>query len=187
MVNGYCGLLELQDALRIGDTEDSEALVTAIAAASAQIDAMCGRTFGRQETASTRDFEIFDPEYLLVDDIATDTGLTVNGEPYAGLFRLDPLNALALGRPVTALRSEVGRLYRGEYVSLSAVWGWPAVPVAIRQATIILAGRYFKRQDSLLGVAGFGDLGAVMVRNIDPDVEALVARYRRGDTGYGFA
>jgi hypothetical protein len=34
---------------------------------------------------------------------------------------------------------------------------------------------------------GFGDLGAVMVRNVDPDVEQLVARYRRGDTGFGIA
>jgi hypothetical protein len=186
-MTGYCDLLELQEALRIGDSEDSEALTTAIAAASGQIDAICGRTFGRADIASTRDFEVFDSKLLLVDDIATDAGLTVNDEPYSGLYRLDPLNALVLGRPVTGLRAETGRFYLGEYVRVAAVWGWPSIPPAIRQATIILAGRYFKRQDSLLGVAGFGDLGAVMVRNVDPDVEALVAKYRRGDTGYGFA
>lgn len=183
----YCDLLELQDVLRIGDTEDAENLLNAIAAASAHIDSVTGRNFSRTETATTRTFEVFETDWLLTDDIATADGLKINGESYIGRFRLDPLNAFEKGQPVTALRPETEHFSIGQFVDVEAVWGWPAVPPAIRQATVILAGRYFKRGDSLLGVAGFGDLGAIMVRNIDPDVQSLVAQYQRGDTGFGLA
>jgi hypothetical protein len=65
-------------------------------------------------------------------------------------------------------------------VKVTAVFGWPAVPIAITQATIIQASRIYKRLESPLGVAGFGDLGAISVtRDLDPDVAQLVAPYRR--------
>jgi hypothetical protein len=65
-------------------------------------------------------------------------------------------------------------------VQLTAVYGWPSVPEPITQAVIIQASRIFKRYDSPLGVAGFGDLGAIRVtRALDPDVAQLVEPYRR--------
>lgn len=183
----YCSIDELRSALRLDDYEDDVMLGTAIGAASARIDDYCGRTFGQASAASARTFDVKDPTFLLVDDISTTTGLLVNGAGYAGRFTPDPLNAVALDQPITALRANPGELQADTVVEVTARWGWPSVPVAIKQATIILAGRYSKRGDSLLGVAGWGDLGAVMVRNVDPDVEQLIARYRRGDTGFGFA
>jgi hypothetical protein len=40
--------------------------------------------------------------------------------------------------------------------------------------------RLFKRLDSPLGVAGFGDLGVMRVsRGLDPDVAQLIEGYRR--------
>jgi hypothetical protein len=39
--------------------------------------------------------------------------------------------------------------------------------------------RQFKRYDSPLGVAGFGDIGAIRVGRTDPDVEALVQPFKR--------
>ena len=54
------------------------------------------------------------------------------------------------------------------------------IPIAITQACVIQASRIFKRLDSPLGVAGFGELGAISVtRDIDPDVAQLVGPYRR--------
>jgi hypothetical protein len=65
-------------------------------------------------------------------------------------------------------------------VRITGVFGWPSVPKAIETATIIQASRIFKRFDSPLGVAGFGDFGAVRVsRFLDPDVEQLVQPYRK--------
>jgi hypothetical protein len=65
-------------------------------------------------------------------------------------------------------------------VKVTGVWGWPAVPAAISQATILQAARHFKRYDSPLGVAGFGDFGVVRVsRFLDADVQMLVEPYKK--------
>jgi len=54
------------------------------------------------------------------------------------------------------------------------------VPTPITQACIIQASRIFKRLDSPLGVLSFGDMGSIRVsRYLDPDVEQLVAPYRK--------
>jgi hypothetical protein len=65
-------------------------------------------------------------------------------------------------------------------VRVTAKWGWPAVPYPINQACILQAARIYKRYDSPLGVAGFGDLGAIRVsRFLDPDVAQMVEPYRK--------
>ena len=58
-------------------------------------------------------------------------------------------------------------------------FGWAAIPTAIKQATILLSMRQFKRYDSPLGIAGFGDMGAMRVSRLDPDVEALVSPFKK--------
>jgi hypothetical protein len=57
--------------------------------------------------------------------------------------------------------------------------GTLAIPDGVFRATIMLAARLFKRRESTDGVAGFGEFGAVRVTAVDPDVENLLAPYRR--------
>jgi hypothetical protein len=65
-------------------------------------------------------------------------------------------------------------------VRVTGVWGYSAVPDAISQACVIQAERIFKRLDSPLGVAGFGDMGVVRVTSrLDSDVAQLVEPYRK--------
>jgi hypothetical protein len=62
---------------------------------------------------------------------------------------------------------------------ITAVWGWASVPTAIKQATVIQSSRLYKRLDSPLGIAGFGDMGAIRVnRYLDSDVEQLAMPFR---------
>jgi hypothetical protein len=91
----------------------------------------------------------------------------------------EPLNSIAKGRPITKLVSIDGDFIADiqPSVEVTARWGWPDVPEPVRSATAILAGRLFKRADSLLGVAGFGDLGAITLRAVDPDVQRMLAPY----------
>jgi hypothetical protein len=58
-------------------------------------------------------------------------------------------------------------------------FGWPSVPDPVAEATLLLAIRLFKRPDAPLGVAGFGELGAVMVRGSDLDARNLLLPYMR--------
>ncbi|HSS11149.1 MAG TPA: head-tail connector protein [Acidimicrobiales bacterium] len=51
------------------------------------------------------------------------------------------------------------------------------VPDDMHQAALLQAARWYRRRDSLDGTVGWGDLGAIRVGRIDPDVEALAGAY----------
>lgn len=193
ITNGYCTRADLTDQLRITDNIDDKIIDRAITAASRQIDGRCGRRFYADSTATVRYYIPRSSTFTIVDDISSTTGLTieidadVNGTWETTLtvgtdIQVGPSNALARNEPINTLRAiqyyfPLSTLDR-ETLKVTAKWGWPAVPNAIVEATALLAARIFKRYDSPLGVAGFGDLGAITVRRLDPDVELLIAPYR---------
>jgi hypothetical protein len=104
-------------------------------------------------------------------------------------YQLEPLNGVVdglTGWPITRIRA-VG-VYEFPYdeddeiatVQVTGVWGWSAVPIAVKQATIIQAMRIFKRLDSPLGVISSPDTGYFRVSSrIDPDVAMLLNSYRK--------
>ncbi|GGS87638.1 hypothetical protein GCM10010156_52690 [Planobispora rosea] len=193
----YIELATLKTALGVTDTARDALLQQAIAAAASSINERCGRTFGRTGMASLRLFRPYGRatrtacgESLVVDDIATDAGLVVEvgdgtawTEVHASRLETEPDNALAKGRPVTALtlRYSWWSLYR--QVRVTAEWGWPAVPDGIAQATLIQASRLYRRKDSPEGVAGSSEWGLIRLPHLDPDVRALVDPYRLAGFG----
>jgi hypothetical protein len=101
-------------------------------------------------------------------------------------YQLEPLNGVLDGQSwaYTKIRAALNYLFPVTndlaLVKVTGVWGWPAVPAAVETACIIQSQRIFKRFDSPLGVAGFGDMGAIRVtRALDGDVAQLVEPYRR--------
>jgi hypothetical protein len=196
--NGYCTLAELKAVLRITDSVDDNLLERRIEEASRVIDNHCSRHFysmapvGQGNHDWKRKFVTMDDSVVFVDDIAETTGLVikidVNGDgTYAKTltssdYQLEPLNALFNKFPITKIRATVPGLFpltqAPAPIEVTARWGWPEIPYPIRSACIILAGRLVKRGDSLLGVAGFGDLGAITVRAIDPDVERMLKPFK---------
>jgi hypothetical protein len=194
ITNGYCSLSELKAALRITDNVDDSLLEMAVESASRAIDGHAGRYFYSAGTA-TRVFPADDYWVCQIDDLAG-TAVTIQIDDDAnGTFdetfqltdyQLEPVNGIVDGLqvPYTRIRAigdyNFPTLNEEALVKVTGVFGWPSIPVAIKQACIIQSSRIFKRLDSPLGVAGFGDMGAVRVsRYLDPDVEQLVAPYRR--------
>jgi len=192
--NGYATLAQVKSALRIQDTVDDSLLEMAVESASRAIDGHAGRYFYSTGTA-TRYYAADDSFITQIDDISG-TALTLQTSSGGdGVFdttwtpidyQLEPLNGNVdgLAVPYTRIRAVENYLFPVEdgqaLVKVTAIFGWASVPIAITQACIIQASRIFKRLDSPLGVAGFGDLGAISVtRDIDPDVAQLVAPYRR--------
>jgi hypothetical protein len=53
----------------------------------------------------------------------------------------------------------------------------------IRLAVLMQAARWHKRKDSPEGVAGFGEMGAVRVMSLDPDIERILSRYLKFEIG----
>ena len=192
ITNGYCTLAELKEILRILDTVDDELLEARINEASRVIDQHCTRRFYADATASARLFTSIDGNTIFVDDISSTTGLVVKSDSAgdgtyattiaAADFQAEPLNAIVKGTPITSIAARLAGAFSMAAVpagcQVTAKWGWPAVPDPVHSACLILAGRLVKRGDSLLGVAGFGELGAITVRAIDPDVERMLRPYR---------
>ena len=192
ITNGYCTLAELKEILRILDTVDDELLEARINEASRVIDQHCNRRFYADATASARLFTSIDGNTIFVDDISSTTGLVVKSDSAgdgtyattiaAADFQAEPLNAIVKGTPITSIAARLAGAFSMAAVpagcQVTAKWGWPAIPDPVHSACLILAGRLVKRGDSLLGVAGFGELGAITVRAIDPDVERMLRPYR---------
>ncbi len=192
ITNGYCTLNELKASLRITDNVDDAMLELAIESASREIDSSCERTFYNMGTA-TRYFVAQDAFYTEIDDLISITHLKTDPDGdgsytitwSAGDYQLEPLNGFVSGivSPSTGIRAKDTYLFpleEGEaLVEVRGVWGWSATPVAVKQATIIMASRLYKRNDSPLGVAGFGDIGVVRVAKLDPDVEALIMPFKK--------
>lgn len=191
----YAELATLKLALSITDTDRDALLLSALTAASRQIDQYTGRRFYADEVVSARTFTLTgrvatdaDGQLLLLDDIADTTGLIVETGAAgsatwtamtSGQYEVTPDNAVSLGLPITGLRSFSGNgwvtgLFRPR-ARITARWGWPAVPDVVAQACLIQAARLYKRKDSPEGVAGSAEWGVVRVSRVDPDVQALLA------------
>jgi hypothetical protein len=192
IVNGYCSLAEIKASAGITDSVDDTMLELAVESASRFVDSYTQRYFYNAGTA-TRLFAPQDSYVAEIDDLISLTTLqTSDGDDFgttwaAKDYQLEPLNGNVdglTGHPATRIRAVDDFIFNvldGEAtVRVVGVWGWSAVPIAVKQATIIQASRIFKRNSSPLGIAGFGEMGAVRVGvQLDPDVKHLIDVYRK--------
>jgi len=206
ITNGYATLAELKSSLRITDAVDDSLLEIAIESASRVIDEYTMRNFYNAGTA-TRVFIPILEDVCQIDDAVSISSIavsTLQNKTFdltwtATDYQLEPLNGVSdglSGWPYTRIRAvgnyefpndETQYRYEGRYgqedvatVQVTGVWGWSAVPTAVKQATIIQAMRIFKRLDSPLGIISSPDTGYFRVSNrIDPDVAMLLNSYRK--------
>lgn len=196
VVNGYASLNDLKIALRIQDGVDDSLLEIALESASRLVDEYTMRSFYNAGTA-TRLFVPSDDDCVAIDDAISISSIAVStllNKTYDQVwttddYQLEPLNNVVdglSGWPYTRVRA-VG-VWEFPYdsddevatVQITGVWGWSAVPTAVKQATIIQAMRIFKRLDSPLGVISSPDTGYFRVSSrIDPDVAMLLNSYRK--------
>ncbi len=196
MAASYITRDELKAAsnIAVADLADDSSIDIAIEAASRAIDEHCHRFFYKAPELGTQDrFYESDQDLLIVDDIisppeqviiafASSPGSYV--EPSVDL-RLYPANAQLEGKPFTHLKPDKARfpagLKRGVLARITAQFGWPAVPPAIRQATMIQASRFFQRRTAPFGISGSPEMGQMrLLSKLDPDVEMLVMPFVKG-------
>jgi hypothetical protein len=196
----YSTLPELRAYIGVDDTADDMALQVALSATEAMIDGYCERSFAPAGTAATTRVYMADTPYLVfIDDassitlIETDPGLdgTWTDVWASSDWQAEPLNARSggLSSPYTQVRAIGDYAYPVDFraaVRVTATWGWASVPDVVQQATLLQAGRIFKRRDSVLGFAGGPETGLIRVgRAIDGDVAQLLAPYRKGASAIG--
>jgi len=194
--NLYVTVAELQTELDAVNTSwsaaESAQLGTLIEAVSRAIDAYCGRHF--YQSSAARYFtaesvsELVIPDLVSIDSngLVTDTDGDRTYETVWATtdYDLEPFNASEFDEPYTY----IGLTPQGTYsfptvtkgVKITGVWGWPAIPRAIRAACSLETKRALSHSNSPSGVAASEALGTFIVEPAwHPKSIALMRPYRR--------
>lgn len=190
----YCTVDELKSRLGVSDTDDDFEIRLAVDSASRFIDTYTGRNFRR--TTETRTFAPYDAYCLEVGDLVSITTLKTDMDAdgtfevtwSASDYELNPVNQNAGPEawPYTTIVAVSQTRYfpvpyaapsRRNLVQVVGVFGWPAVPAAIKQAALTLATDHFKLKGAAFGIAGSNDYGPLRV-GTNSAVRAMLDRYR---------
>jgi hypothetical protein len=189
----YATLVQVKNSLRITDNVDDLSVQMAIDSATEMIDGYCGRTF--LQNITTRVFVAYADDVVEIDDLTSLTTLKTASSTTSGFdttwtagYQLEPLNGVSAGKtgwPYTRIRAidkAFPQSMSGEQalVQITGTFGWASVPNSVVQACVIQASRLFKRSESPMGVAGYGDLGVMRITSkyLDGDVTQLLDDYR---------
>ncbi len=176
----YATLADLK--IYLGMQEDDRydtSLSQALESVSEEIEQYCNRQFNKVTVASTRIFEVDNFRQVTIDDFWTVTDLVIELDPGTGAYttvsstayELQPLNGVVSGQPgwpynkILPSRSGPMALARGARLRVTAQWGWNAIPAAVKQACLIMAGATFQIKDAPFGVAGSDQWGSIRVRD----------------------
>lgn len=175
-----------------GTTSEDAYIEDAIDAAEDEINNFCGRTFVADTGATARVYLPSSNVLVYTDDFHTTDSLVVkqddsnNGTYGTNLTITDDFIVVGNSAPYNCIRSVSSPFPRytsdRPTVQVTAKWGYQsAIPSAVAQAALILSARLFQRRSSPLGVmAGVvNDFGPIRVSRIDPDIQRLLAGYRR--------
>lgn len=195
----YCSAEELKSRLGLTRPDDDSEVALAVAAASRAVEGYCERYFYR--AADTRTYVPEDLYRVRTDDLvsvttlATDpAGTTAQGGTFpvtwpAGSFQLLPYNPGKTGEqwPYTSIRAVGGLtfpwvtpllLMRADRIQVTGVFGWPAVPQAVRTATLIAAAELFRMKDMPAGGGQPGEFSIVTLGQ-NPRIGELLSPYMR--------
>lgn len=186
----YIAASDLKAYLNISDTVDDAQIGFAITAACRAIDKHTNRQFGQVASAEQRRYSVLADNqrgrYVVpIDDLGDITGFAVQFNSTAvTAYQLEPFNALLEGRVYTRVSFDPKDVtFKGDEgeVYVTGLWGWTAVPVAVKQAALLQASRLFNRRSSPYGIAGSPQEGSELrlLARVDPDVAVSLAEYKR--------
>jgi hypothetical protein len=187
----YVTVTELANFVKADEAVEDFELGLAVTAASRAVDDATNRQFGKvaapQERFYTGKVNYRRGRwYASIDDLTDTTGLVVsiNGTAVTS-YTFEPVNALAEGkayeRIVFGTDAEASPDGFEPDISITASWGWSAVPDTIKEATLLQGSRFFARRESPYGVAGSPSIGSEvrLLARADPDVAVMVHDYIR--------
>jgi hypothetical protein len=185
----YVEAQELTDYLRSTVVADETEHDAARLAAESTIDSYCQRTFTVPTTATTRTFVATDVCVVVVPDIANTTNLVVVDDGTtlsASTYQLEispgvtgPIGVQGRTWPYTQIRRLSGSWNVDDEATLSitARWGWAAVPPEVTLATKLLARDFLLARDTAFGIVQVGDFNRRIAAN--GVVETLLSPLRR--------
>lgn len=191
----YATLAQVKARLSRNDDRDDATITALITSSSRSVEHLTNRRF--DQTTETRYFTPTGSWYTEIDDLVSVTSIATDidgdrtySETWSATdYELEPSNAAGVAAmPYTTLQiapkgtRSFPVLRRG--LRIVGVWGWPAVPQPVTEATILMTIRLFKRTDAPFGIVGSTDLGNLQtLPSRDPDITAMLAPYRRMTVG----
>lgn len=189
----YITLNELKSALNIDDSVDDSALSAALTSAAGAVTAYCDRYFGQTGTIGTPVTRMYRPDdrRVFTDDLVSYTAVEYADADAASWTSIGtasviamPANAATLepAHPYTSLHAISSAEWPDAdgWVRITGVWGWPAVPPQIKQATLLQAVRLATSRSVPLGIVG--GMEAMPMRlgaGLHPDARVLCEPYVR--------
>lgn len=189
IVNGYLSIEEAVSYVGRNESRDTYELEDVVTACSRMIDRYCGRHF-YQQTATAREFDTddgFKVKFGPFNDLVSVTTFAYDNDDsgtYESTLSATQYQLHAPGQnqaPATwpytyatvlgtgpVLPVAPAASGRSDLIRITGTWGWPAVPIEVKQATRILVAEMAKLQDAPLGVAGFGEFGVVRLSSMMP-------------------
>lgn len=162
----------------------------AIDAAEEAVNAHCGRVFSVAGSASTRLYvPTNDRQNVLPIHDCTSITTVVDDDStlLAADFQAEPVNGLLASgdtSPYTQLRLLAGAYWAFDAnratVSVTATWGWAALPDAYTNAVLILTADIVDQRALQNGVLGFTEYAGIRVR-ANPMVSSLLRKLRRAE------
>lgn len=181
----YVTSAELKGYLGITDNADDTFIAIWITTVSRNVDDFCGRQFGQVAAAEDRFYTpIWDRHerawFAEIDDIQDTTNLAFtdeNGNALKG-YKLLPRNAAVKGDPYTQVKLPT---YSGGELTGNGLWGWSAVPSAVKTGMFLQAARLNKRRDAPFGIAGSPqEQGEIrLLAQLDPDFRTSLRPLQR--------
>lgn len=169
----------------LGSADDT-AIQAALDAAHYSAYDYAGRSFEAVGVASARLFVPISWNICNIDDCTSITSVVNNGTTVSSLtYQAEPVenrSGSVATVPFTRLRMLTGAWYvwnNKASVTVTATWGWATTPAPAIEAVKILAKDILHQRDNRSGIAGFGEFGAVRVRQ-NPYVAMLLDPLRRG-------
>lgn len=196
ITNGYTTLtaIKAKGALGFGDSNDYDTMLEQIIeAVSRKIDLRCRRVF--YKGTQTRYYTPDNPALLMTHDIVEAASFELYADNDGdGVFEtqwqstdyvLEPFDAETDGVPYTMVRRATSGVWAfpnvTKGVKIVAKFGYPNLPAPIVSACLLQSERLFKRYATPLGSESLSAFGTTTLQMpaLDPDVEDLIAPYRR--------
>ena len=175
-------------------TADDEEIGAAILSAQQDLDNACARRFAVAGASSAR---VFTPDRnsqtLIIDDCTTITSIVENGVTLdASVYQPEPLNNLSASGETVPF-DKVKRLTGCWYVdgpkatvTITAPWGWQAIPFPIVESCKIVTKATLELRDTRFGLAAILDSGIGISPREVTAVKRAIAQYE-GPKAMGLA
>jgi hypothetical protein len=184
---------ELKLLLRLEQPSDDQFAELCLSAAKVGVAKFCRRSFGAPSGSAVSRVFVPGRDVVWIDDLASTSGVVVSNygsTVTADDMQFEPLNQLTDAMtytPYTAIRLKSSWWHqRGQEATVTVTsdqWGWTGgAPDMVRRTQLELAKDLFQFKDMRGGVAGFGEFGAIRLREnpaIAMMLDPLYVRYDR--------